>query len=90
MVASIMARSQVSVPPARSAVTARSKPSSARRPRVEKVAAYGRRGNSGKVLGPVGAAIRDALMPSMFRLLMRNGDPQAWILDHRLDPLPAR
>jgi 2-polyprenyl-6-methoxyphenol hydroxylase-like FAD-dependent oxidoreductase len=60
-----------------------------RRPRVEKVAAYGRRGNSGKVLGPVGAALRDALMPAMFRLLMRKGDPQAWILDHRLPPLPA-
>ncbi len=60
-----------------------------RRPRVEKVAAYGRRGNSSKVQGPVGAAIRDALMPAMFRLLMRKGDPQAWILSHRLPALPA-
>ncbi|BCY14653.1 NAD(P)/FAD-dependent oxidoreductase [Actinoplanes sp. L3-i22] len=58
-----------------------------RRPRVEKVAAYGRRGNSGKVAGPVGAAIRDAMMPVVFRLLMRKGNPQAWILDHRLPPL---
>ncbi|KUL40658.1 FAD-dependent oxidoreductase [Actinoplanes awajinensis] len=61
----------------------------ARRPRVRKVAAHGRRGNSGKVLGPVGAAIRDAMMPALFTLLMRKGDPQAWILDHRLPPLPA-
>ncbi|WP_436526866.1 FAD-dependent oxidoreductase [Actinoplanes sp. HUAS TT8] len=60
-----------------------------RRPRVEKVAAYGRRGNSGKVLGPVGAAIRDAMMPAVFRLLMRNGDPQSWILNHRLPTLAA-
>lgn len=60
-----------------------------RRPRVEKVAAHGRRGNSGKVLGPVGAAIRDAMMPPLFRLLMRKGDPQAWILSHRLPPLSA-
>jgi 2-polyprenyl-6-methoxyphenol hydroxylase-like FAD-dependent oxidoreductase len=60
-----------------------------RRPRVEKVAAYGRRGNSGKVAGPIGAAIRDAMMPVVFRLLMRKGNPQAWILDHRLPPLPA-
>jgi 2-polyprenyl-6-methoxyphenol hydroxylase-like FAD-dependent oxidoreductase len=61
----------------------------ARRARVEKVAAHGRRGNSSKVAGPVGAAIRDALMPLAFRLLTRKGDPQAWIFDHRLPPLPG-
>ncbi|GAA4592355.1 2-polyprenyl-6-methoxyphenol hydroxylase-like FAD-dependent oxidoreductase [Actinoplanes octamycinicus] len=61
----------------------------ARRPRVEKVAAHGRRGNSSKVQGPVGAAIRDAMMPLVFRLLQRKGDPQAWIFEHRLPPLPA-
>jgi 2-polyprenyl-6-methoxyphenol hydroxylase-like FAD-dependent oxidoreductase len=58
-----------------------------RRPRVERVAAQGRRGNSSKVLGPVGAAIRDTMMPLVFRMLMRKGDPQAWILDHRLPAL---
>ncbi|GAA4956136.1 hypothetical protein [Actinoplanes utahensis] len=56
---------------------------------MEKVAAYGRRGDSGKVQGPVGAAIRDAVMPLMFRLLMRKGDPQAWILNHRMPSIPG-
>ena len=55
-----------------------------RRPRVEKVVAQGRRSSSGKVLGPVGAAIRDAMLPPMMRYLHRNGNPQAWILDHQL------
>lgn len=58
-----------------------------RRPRVEKVAAQGRRGNDNKVKGPVGAAIRDAVLPLIFRILMRNGDPRAWILNHRLPAL---
>ncbi|WIM95582.1 NAD(P)/FAD-dependent oxidoreductase [Actinoplanes oblitus] len=61
----------------------------ARRSRVEKVAAHGRRGNSGKVQGPVGAAIRDAMLPLVFRLLQRRGDPQAWIFEHRLPRLAA-
>ncbi|BCJ42598.1 FAD-dependent oxidoreductase [Actinoplanes ianthinogenes] len=60
-----------------------------RRPRVEKVGAHGRRGNSNKVKGPVGAVIRDAMLPVIFRLLTRNGDPQAWIFEYRLPPLPA-
>ncbi|WP_043512884.1 MULTISPECIES: NAD(P)/FAD-dependent oxidoreductase [unclassified Actinoplanes] len=63
---------------------------SSRRPRVAKVAAHGRRGNSNKVMGPVGAAIRDAMLPTIFRLLNRKGDPQAWIFEHRLPPLPVR
>jgi FAD-dependent urate hydroxylase len=55
-----------------------------RRRRVEKVVAYGRRSGSTKTAGPVGAAIRDALMPLVMRLLHRKGDPQAWILEHRI------
>lgn len=55
-----------------------------RRPRVEKVVAYGRRNNNGKLAGPVGARIRDALMPAFLRFLHRKGDPQAWIIEHRL------
>ncbi|GAA1632116.1 FAD-dependent monooxygenase [Actinoplanes couchii] len=58
-----------------------------RRPRVEKVVAYGRRSSSTKVAGPVGAAIRDAMTPTVMRLLHRKGDPQAWIFDHRLPDL---
>jgi FAD-dependent urate hydroxylase len=56
----------------------------ARRDRVERVVASGRRGNGGKTAGPVGALLRDALTPAVMRLLYRNGDPAAWILDHRV------
>jgi 2-polyprenyl-6-methoxyphenol hydroxylase-like FAD-dependent oxidoreductase len=55
-----------------------------RRDRVQKVVAYGRRSGSTKTAGPVGAAVRDALMPLVMRLLHRRGDPQAWILEHRI------
>jgi 2-polyprenyl-6-methoxyphenol hydroxylase-like FAD-dependent oxidoreductase len=55
-----------------------------RRGRVEKVVAYGKRSGSTKAAGPVGAAIRDAMMPLVMRLLHRKGDPQAWILEHRI------
>jgi len=55
-----------------------------RRDRVEKVVAYGRRSGSTKTAGPVGAAVRDAMMPLVMRLLYRKGDPQSWILDHRV------
>ena len=56
----------------------------ARRSRVEKVVAAGRRSGSGKAAGPVGAAIRDAMMPMIMRMLYRRGNPQSWILDHRI------
>ncbi len=56
----------------------------ARRARVEKVVAFGRRNGSGKTAGPMGAWLRDALTPPLKRLLYRNGDPAAWILDHPL------
>ncbi|MEV6487017.1 NAD(P)/FAD-dependent oxidoreductase [Actinoplanes sp. NPDC051633] len=55
-----------------------------RRKRVQKVVAAGRRNGSGKAAGPIGAAIRDAMMPAMMRMLYRKGNPQAWIVDHRL------
>jgi len=55
-----------------------------RRDRVEKVVAYGRRSGSTKTAGPVGAVLRDALTPLVMRLLYRRGDPQAWILEHRI------
>ncbi|MEV4638713.1 NAD(P)/FAD-dependent oxidoreductase [Actinoplanes sp. NPDC049548] len=55
-----------------------------RRPRVEKVVAYGRRSSSTKTAGPVGARVRDAMMPLVMRLLYRKGNPQAWILEHRV------
>jgi FAD-dependent urate hydroxylase len=59
----------------------------ARRPRVEKVVAHGRRSSGTKVLGPVGAAMRDAMMPLVMRMMHRRGDPQAWIFEHRVPAL---
>ena len=56
-----------------------------RRERVEKVVAYGRRSGSTKTAGPVGAVVRDAMTPLFMRLLYRKGNPQAWILEHRVD-----
>jgi FAD-dependent urate hydroxylase len=55
-----------------------------RRARVEKVVAVGRRNSSTKAAGPVGAAIRDAMLPLIMKLIYRKGDPQAWIFDHRV------
>jgi FAD-dependent urate hydroxylase len=55
-----------------------------RRRRVQKVVAAGKRNGSAKAAGPIGAAIRDAMMPAMMRMLYRKGNPQAWIVDHRL------
>ncbi|AGZ45693.1 FAD-dependent oxidoreductase [Actinoplanes friuliensis] len=55
-----------------------------RRGRVEKVVAYGKRSGSTKAAGPVGAVLRDAMTPLVMRLLYRKGNPQAWILDHRI------
>ncbi|GAA2508162.1 FAD-dependent oxidoreductase [Winogradskya humida] len=55
-----------------------------RRPRVERVVAYGKRSGSTKTAGPIGAKVRDALTPLIMRMLYRRGNPQAWILDHRV------
>lgn len=55
-----------------------------RRDRVQRVVAAGRRNGSGKAAGPIGSAIRDAMTPLVMRVLYRKGNPQAWILDHRV------
>jgi FAD-dependent urate hydroxylase len=55
-----------------------------RRDRVEKVVAVGRRNGSGKTAGPVGATVRDAMLPLIMKLVYRNGDPQSWILEYRV------
>jgi 2-polyprenyl-6-methoxyphenol hydroxylase-like FAD-dependent oxidoreductase len=60
-----------------------------RRPRVQRVVAYGRRTSSTKVAGPVAGALRDAMTPLVLRMLYRKGNPQAWILDHRISWEPA-
>jgi hypothetical protein len=51
---------------------------------VQRVVAAGRRSGSGKAAGPIGSAIRDAMTPLVMRMLYRKGNPQAWILDHRV------
>ena len=55
-----------------------------RRPRVEKVVAVGRRNGSGKTAGPIGAVVRDAILPVILKMAYRGGNPQSWILDHRV------
>ncbi|GAA0539784.1 FAD-dependent monooxygenase [Paractinoplanes ferrugineus] len=55
-----------------------------RRPRVEKVVTAGRRSGSGKTAGPIGSVVRDAMLPLAMKMLYRKGNPQGWILDHRL------
>jgi 2-polyprenyl-6-methoxyphenol hydroxylase-like FAD-dependent oxidoreductase len=55
-----------------------------RRPRVEKVVAVGRRNGSGKTAGPIAATIRDAMLPTILKMAYRRGNPQSWILDHRV------
>lgn len=55
-----------------------------RRDRVEKVVATGRRNGSGKAAGPLGAIIRDAVMPSVVRKFATE-EALAWMTDYRID-----
>jgi FAD-dependent urate hydroxylase len=52
-----------------------------RRDRVERVVALGRRNGSGKAQGPVGAWLRDLVLP----VFLRRGDRGTWVTDHRID-----
>jgi 2-polyprenyl-6-methoxyphenol hydroxylase-like FAD-dependent oxidoreductase len=54
-----------------------------RRPRVEKVIAYGNRTDQNKAPGPVGRLVRDVLMPPAMRVLAR---PQrmAWLFEYEI------
>ena len=54
-----------------------------RRARVEKVVAFGKRNGNGKAAGPVGARIRDAVMPYVLRRFA-TPEAQSWLLDHRV------
>jgi 2-polyprenyl-6-methoxyphenol hydroxylase-like FAD-dependent oxidoreductase len=55
-----------------------------RRGRVERVVAAGKRNGTGKAAGPIGARIRDALLPV---IMQRFATPQAqaWMHDYRID-----
>ncbi|MBL8954156.1 MAG: FAD-dependent monooxygenase [Myxococcaceae bacterium] len=56
-----------------------------RRARVERVVAHGRRNGSGKAPGPVGRALRDLMLPMVFRWLHKNGaEQQRWIYEYRV------
>jgi 2-polyprenyl-6-methoxyphenol hydroxylase-like FAD-dependent oxidoreductase len=53
-----------------------------RRPRVERIARWAERIGSTKTPGPVGARIRDAVMPLVLRLTADGGKAQREIYDH--------
>jgi FAD-dependent urate hydroxylase len=55
----------------------------ARRARVERMVAYGRRNGTGKTPGLLGRVIRDAVLRLIFRG-GRMGDPMGWIYEHRV------
>ncbi len=64
---------------------------SARRRRVQRVVAHGRRNGTGKAAGPVGRRLNDLVMPPILRAVARRPQATAWLLDHRIDPVaPAR
>ncbi|MEV5508697.1 FAD-dependent oxidoreductase [Streptomyces orinoci] len=58
-----------------------------RRARVERVVAYGERGSGSKQVGPVGRAIRDAILPVVMKRMARPEAMSAvsWLFDHRID-----
>ena len=56
----------------------------ARRQRVERIVAQGRRNGSGKTPGRLGRVVRDLVLRAVFSR-MSKGDPMAWIHEHRID-----
>jgi 2-polyprenyl-6-methoxyphenol hydroxylase-like FAD-dependent oxidoreductase len=64
----------------------------ARRQRVERVVAQGKRNGTGKAPGPAGALLRDLMMPAFMRMMAKR-DPMGWMFDYRIDwdaPVGAR
>jgi 2-polyprenyl-6-methoxyphenol hydroxylase-like FAD-dependent oxidoreductase len=64
----------------------------ARRQRVERVVAQGKRNGTGKAPGPVGAMVRDLMMPAFMRMMAKR-DLMGWMFDYRIDwdaPVRAR
>lgn len=55
-----------------------------RRRRVERIVAQGARSSSTKTPGPVGRAVRNLLLPVVFKLLVTKKS-QAWIHNHHID-----
>jgi FAD-dependent urate hydroxylase len=57
-----------------------------RRVRVQRIVAQGRHNGGGKTVGPLGRALRDAIMPLAVRIMFRGGrDPFAWMWNHHID-----
>ncbi|MEV4320008.1 NAD(P)/FAD-dependent oxidoreductase [Actinocrispum sp. NPDC049592] len=55
-----------------------------RRPRVERIIAAGRRVDGNKAPGPVGRTVRDLVLPTVMKLLVKPGK-MAWQTDYRID-----
>jgi 2-polyprenyl-6-methoxyphenol hydroxylase-like FAD-dependent oxidoreductase len=55
-----------------------------RRPRVERVVAYGARGSSNKAMRGAARVLRDLLMPLVFRHLI-TAKSVAWLYEHHVD-----
>ena len=55
-----------------------------RRARVERIVAHGARSSSSKAMGPVGRALRDLLLPLVFRHMVTDKS-QAWMYEHHID-----
>lgn len=58
-----------------------------RRDRAGRVITYGARSSSSKIVGPIGRAIRDTLMPFFLKGLNTEGAKRnlAWLYDHHID-----
>ena len=56
-----------------------------RRPRVEKVAAYGEKANQNKVNGRIGQAVMGVLAPIAMKLFMKPEKMFGWLHRHRID-----
>ena len=56
----------------------------ARRPRVERVIAEGKRRGSTKLAGPIGRAFRDFMLPKFLAYEARKGSSMAWVYEHHI------
>jgi 2-polyprenyl-6-methoxyphenol hydroxylase-like FAD-dependent oxidoreductase len=55
-----------------------------RRDRVERIVRHGARSSSSKAAGPIGRAVRDLLLPLVFRYGVTERS-LAWMYEHRVD-----
>lgn len=55
-----------------------------RRERVERVVRHGKRSGNGKAQGPIGAGVRDLVLPIIMRRMTANHSLD-WMYDYRID-----